>query len=243
MVKYSRAGDVAADDLHVGFLLFGDPGAGKTHAACLAQKPFVILTEKNGLTTVRRANPDAIVTIVSCTADLREAMGLAMRAELPEGCKTLVVDGLTEVQRLFQDEIMASKRGGEPFSLQDWGTLTDKMRRYMRTLRDLPYNVVCTALAEAQVSEADGVRYVRPAFQGKKTSMEVAQYFNGVAYLFKRAVQGEGGADAIQHFAMLDGPSNYITKPCHPVTGVVEPRVDKWFAALAGTDNTDASAS
>jgi CheY-like chemotaxis protein len=242
MVKYATAGSMTAEELHAGFLLFGDPGAGKTHAACLAPRPFVVLTEQNGLTTIRRANPDAIVAVVHNTADLREALGLAVRAELPEGCQTLVVDSLTEVQRLFQDEIMATKRGGEPFSLQDWGTLTDKMRRFMRTLRDLPYSVVCTALAEAQVSEADGVRYVRPAFQGKKTSMEVAQYFNGVAYLFKRAVQGEGGEDAIQHFAMLDGPSNYITKPCHPVTGVVEPRVDNWFAALAG-DNTDASAS
>ena len=239
MVDYARAGDMAADQLHAGFLLFGDPGAGKTHAACLAPKPFIVLTEQNGLTTVRRANPQAVVAVVTTVHALREILGLAIRGELPEACESLVVDSLTEVQRLFQDEIMAGKRNGEPFSLQDWGTLTDKMRRFMRTIRDIPYNVVCTALAETRISEADGVRYVRPAFQGKKTPMEVAQYFNGVAYLFKRATQDADGKDVVVHRAMLEGPSNYTTKPCHPVTGVVEPRVDNWFAALAGTTTAD----
>jgi hypothetical protein len=239
MVNYERAGDVPDDDLHVSFLIFGDPGAGKTHAASLAPRPFVVLTEQNGLTTIRRANPDAVVAIVKNVAELREVLGLAVRGELPEGCLTLVIDGLTEVQRLFQDEILAGKRGNEGMSLQDWGTLTDKMRRFMRTLRDLPYGVVATALSEANVSEADGVRYVRPSLQGKRTAAEVAQYFNGVAYLFKRATKDAEGKDAVVRRAMFDGPSNYVCKPCHPLTGVVEPRVDNWFAALAADANNE----
>jgi hypothetical protein len=242
MVSINRAGDVPADNLHIGFLLYGDPGAGKTHAASLAPRPLVLLTEKNGMTTIRRANPDALVVEVSNVADLREVVGMAMRGDLPDRRRSLVVDSLTEVQRLFRDDIMASKPAGQTFSLQDWGTMAEKMRRFMRTLRDIPYHVVATALAENVTSDADGVRYVQPAFDGKKTGNEVAQYFNGVAYLFKRQAQDDDGNNVVLHQAMLDGPTRYTCKPVHPVTGVMEPRLDQWFATLANQDpNTSAT--
>ena len=237
-VTFTKAGDMA--ELNAGFLLFGDPGAGKTHACSTAPAPFVVLTERNGMTTIKRANPDAVVAMVTNVADLREVLGMARDGRLPHGCRTLVVDSLTEVQRLFKDEIMAGKRAGEKFSLQDWGTLTDKMRHFMRTLRDVPYNVVATCLAEAQVSDADGVRYVRPAFEGKKTSAEVAQYFNGVAYVFKRMTKDDQGKDVALHRAMFDGPSNYVTKACHPLAGVIETDVGQWFALLDGNTNSAA---
>jgi len=234
MVTIERAGDVPADNLHIGWLLYGDPGAGKTHAAAMAPHPLVLLTEKNGMTTIRRANPDALVVEVNNVADLREVIGMAIRGDLPTGTRSLVVDSLTEVQRLFRDEIMASKPAGQTFSLQDWGTMAEKMRRFMRTLRDIRYHVVATALAENITSDHDGVRYTQPAFDGKKTGAEVAQYFNGVAYLFKRQMQGDDGKTVIQHQAMLDGPTRYTCKPVHPITGVVEPRLDQWFAAICG---------
>lgn len=233
MVNIERAGDVKAEHLHIGFLLYGDPGSGKTHAAALAPKPLVLLTEKNGLTTIRRANPDALVVRVSNVNELRDVLKMAIQGDMPEGTQTLVVDSLTEVQRLFRDEIMSGKSPGQPFSLQDWGSLAEKMRRFMRTLRDIPYNVVATALAESIVSDADGVRYTQPQFDGKKTGAEVSQYFNAVAYLFKREKAGENGERSIVHQAMLEGPSRYTCKPCHPVSGVRAPDVDNWFKMLA----------
>ena len=237
-VTFTKASEMA--ELNAGFLLFGDPGAGKTHACSTAPAPFVVLTERNGLTTIKRANPDAVVAIVTSASDLRDVMRLAVDGSLPAGSRTLVVDSLSEVQRLFKDEIMTGKGAGEKFSLQDWGTLTDKMRRFVRTLRDVPYSVVATALAESQVSEADSVRYVRPAFEGKKTSTEMAQYFNGVAYLFKRMSKDDQGKDVALHRAMFDGPSNYVTKACHPLAGVMETDVGQWFALLDGNTNSAA---
>jgi hypothetical protein len=225
------------DNLHISFLLYGDPGAGKTHAAAQAPRPLVLLTERNGLTTIRRASPDALVVEVNTVDALREVLGMAMRGQLPDNRRSLVIDSLTEVQRLFRDDIMASKPAGQPFSLQDWGTMAERMRRFMRTLRDVPYHVVCTALAEAAVNDADGVRYVQPAFDGKKTGSEVAQYFNGVGYLFKRQATDDNGKAVVLHQAMFDGPTRYTCKPCHPVAGVVEPDVPRWFAMLGGNDN------
>lgn len=237
-MTFNRAGDVNADALHILFLLYGDPGAGKTHAACQAPRPLVVLTERNGMTTIRRSNPDALVVEVTDVSQLREIVIMATKGELPDGRRSLVIDSLTEVQRLFRDEIMASKGGASPtFSLQDWGVLAEKMRRLMRSLRDVPYHVVATCLAEAKQND-DGVRFVRPQFEGQKTSSEIAQYFNGVAFLYKKASRGEDGDQGVQHLAMFDGPSRYTTKPCHPIAGLIEPDVAGWFAQL-GSNTAD----
>jgi len=235
MVNFHRAGDIKSASLHILFLLYGDPGVGKTHAVSLSPRPFVLLTEKNGMTTVIRANPDAIVCLVTNVDELREVIRMAVKGELPEDRRTFVVDGLTEVQRLFYDEIMSKKKPGDIFMLQDWGTLAEKMRRFMRTLRDLPYHVAATALSETREAD-DGVRYTRPQFDGKKTGSEVAQYFNGVAYMFKRVTTDADGNRKVIHQAMFDGPSKYIVKPCHPVAGIMDTNVGEWFEALRGSD-------
>jgi len=238
MVNFQRAGDIKSESLHILFLLYGEPGTGKTHGASKAPRPLVLLTERNGLTTIRRSNPDAITVEVTNTSDLRDVMKLAVRGELPDDRRTLVVDSLTEVQRLFHDEIMSKKPPGGLFTLQDWGTLAEKMRRFMRTLRDIPYHVVATALAETITTEDAGTR-IRPQFDGKKTGSEVAQYFNGVGYVFKRIMTDDAGQKTVLHQVMFDGPTQYTTKPCHPVAGIVEPNVDEWFAILSDSTTSN----
>lgn len=244
MVTAILASQIPFKDLHVGLLLYGDVGVGKTHAVSLAPKPLVLLTEKNGLATIKVSNPDAHVVIVTNVQELREVIGHAMRGTLhelfggkPEDVGTFVVDGLTEVQQLFKDDINSQKKGDDQqFSVRDWGTLADKMRFFMRTLRDLPYATVCTALVNQIMLEGDPTKYMRPLFQGKKTASEVAQYFSGVAYLFKRMVKEGDGDDAkevVKRLAMFDGPSRYTCKPLHHLNGVVELDVNDWFVTLA----------
>ena len=233
-LSFTRAGDLSATDLHVLMLLYGDPGAGKTHAACLAPRPLVLLTERNGMTTIRRSNADALVVEVTNATDLGQIIKMAMDGKLPEKRRTLVIDSLTECQRLIKDEIMASKPKGAPFSLQDWGVMHERWRRFMRALRDVPYHVVCTALSEAVVSEADGVRYVQPAFEGRKTGSEVAQYFNAVGFCYKANSTDENGLSKVEHRCMFEGPSRYTLKPCDPLTGTQEPRPDVWLQQLTG---------
>lgn len=231
MVMIVRAGDI--EHLYAKMLIFGDPGTGKTHGISLAPNPFILLTERNGLTTVKRANPDATVAVCDDIGGVREVIGMAVRGELPGGCKTLGIDGLTEIQRMFKDEIMAAKNTKDAqFSLQDWGTLANKMRQLMRTIRNLEYNVVATALAETTTDDA-GVRYMRAQFEGKKTSNEIAQYFNGVAYFYKRTRTGDNDEEVVTHYAMFDGPSNYVTKACHPLKGTMNTDIGEWYNLLA----------
>jgi hypothetical protein len=237
-VQIMTAGDMDASEINAKVMLFGDPGAGKTWAAVTAPKPLVLLTEQNGVTSIRESNPDARIAYVSDIGGVREILSMAYKGELKDmGVRTIVIDSLTEVQRLFKDEIIEQKSADNEFTLRDWSILTEKMRKFMRTIRDLPYHVVCTALAKSELEETTGVRYVVPAFEGKKTAAEVAQYFNAVGYMAKKEVD-EDGTKKIIYRAVLEGPSRFMTKPCFPLTGVQEPDMGKWFKALTGGDKS-----
>ena len=72
----------------------------------------------------------------------------------------------------------------------------------------------------------------------------MAQYFNAVAYIFKRQGKDADGKSVIERRAMFDGPAQYICKACHPLTGLMEPQVDEWFRMLTSSEtNTAASAA
>lgn len=233
-IPFATAGETAID-FPFKILCYGNSGAGKTYAACTAPKPMVLLTERNGLHSIQASNPDAHVKYCEDADDVRAILKMAMNGTLKQyGIKTLVVDSLTEVQRLFVDEIMLGKSNGEDarLTLQDWGTLTERMRRFMRCLRDLDLHVVATALVETQHDESTGSTSVFPAFQGKKLHSEVSQFFNVVGYTFKRESTDGEGKRSIEHKIMLDGPSRFVCKPCGSLTGILDPNLSDWFKVL-----------
>jgi hypothetical protein len=215
--------------LYYKILVYGHSGAGKTWLASSAPNPIVLLTEQNGVQSVRMSNPDARFAYTSNIQDVRDLLKAAQSRALgtdADPVDTIVIDGLTEIQRLFKDE-MLRERGGEEFSIPMWGELTEKMRRLLRLLRDLPYHVVCTALAETEMEGE--TRHVFPAFQGRKLYDEVMQYFNAVGYCYK---QPKG--DGIEHVAMFDGPSRFAAKNCHPLKGTRSGPVTGWITELRG---------
>lgn len=231
MVAFERAGDLKPESVHIKGMFFGDPGSGKTWAASTAPDCLVLLTEQNGLTSIRNSNRDAYVVHCPDIHAVRKYMTMAHKDQLKEhGIRTIVIDSLTEVQRLFKDEILAAKGSRDSlFTLQDWGILNEKMRMFMRALRVVPYHVICTALAQTMIEESTGVRYVLPCFEGKKVPAEVGQYFNFVGYMAKKSVVGEDGEQQVLHRALLSGGERYMTKPVHPLEGVLEVDLSTWF--------------
>lgn len=231
-LRIELAGDSPETHVFKG-LIYGQSGAGKSWLASTAPAPFVLLTEENGRQSIRQSNPRARIVRASDIGTVREFMRAAAEDKLRAlGCQTIVIDSLTEVQRLMKDEILAKKPTGEGMALQDWGELTERMRRFMRLVRDVPYHVVATAL-EATSDEEGGPRHVFPSFEGKKLHNEVAQYFNFVGYVFKKERAASDGTRAVDHAVMVEGPSRFLVKPCSPLTGVLQGPMQPWFDRLA----------
>jgi hypothetical protein len=238
-LRFDQAGDSPESHVFKG-LVYGQSGAGKSWLAATAPSPFIMLTEENGRQSIRQSNPKARVVRANDIGAVREFLRAAAEDRLRAlGCQTIVIDSLTEVQRLMKDEILAKKPTGEGMALQDWGELTERMRRFMRMLRDVPYNVVATAL-EATSEEDGGPRNVFPSFEGKKLHNEVAQYFNFVGYVFKKEKAGADGQRAVEHAVMLEGPSRFLVKPCSPLTGVLQGPMGPWFDRLTAGGSVDA---
>lgn len=198
-------------------LIYGDSGSGKTWLASGASKPLIVLTEPNGFTSAAHSNPDSLIIQTNDAETLRDAVRAAYVGEI-EGNKfdTLVIDSLTEIQRLFKEEILKKHRK-DRFTLQMWGELADTMRKFIRTVRDVPVHVVCTALMESVVDEGDGARYISPSFEGKKTGSEIMQYFNAVGFLYKTKTE-----EGINRILMLEGPNRVTCKTTYPLPSEIK---------------------
>lgn len=214
----------------ISVLLYGDPGAGKTHLCSTAANPIFLLTEQNGRDTIRRGNPDALVFVAEDADSVRGFMRAALSGEFAEADrKTIVIDSLTEVQRLFADEILASKsHDNRKMELQDWGLLTERMRGFCRTIRSLPLDVIATALAEHTVEDERGAIWSKPSFSGRKLASEVAQYFNAVGFAYKRDPRpGQEGDDverSERHAVDFDPGRRILSKSHGPLNGIVSGR-------------------
>lgn len=241
-LTFKTGRDVSAEELFYKILLFGDSGAGKSWLAASAPDPVILLTERNGEQSVRLSAPDAPYLIAHTMEEVRDFLRIAISGDwldagLPYVPKTLVIDGLTEIQRMLKEE-MQDHRGDEEFTFRDWGRLNEKVRAMLGKLRDLGYHVVCTALADTIT--ADDVRYTEPQFQGRKIGGQVMQYFNAVGYVFKRGAGGrrsrsnkdEDSGSTVEHVAMFDGPARIKCKSCHPIGGIRTGPVSDWIEEL-----------
>jgi hypothetical protein len=257
ILTFSSLREQGVSHLVMKLLLFGDSGAGKTHASVTAPKPVVLLTEPNGVLSIHASNPDAVVINVTAVAAqknvspmtvVREFFKAAMDGTLKDEvqAESIVIDSLTELQRMLRDEIMEQKRGSGgaqvQWTLQDWATLTDRMRKLVRAIRDLPYHVVCTALAESDTDEQER-RYVTPSFQGKKFPNEIAGYFSIVGYVFRQTEQASEGSDeqVLRHRVLLSGPSTYLTKTIAPLNPVEEPNISDWLVRIRASTSVESA--
>lgn len=242
ILNWTKVGDMPAESILLKLLLYGDSGAGKTHCASTAPNPCYLLTEPNGLPTIRAANPDAVVVQADEANGgldtVREFLKAARSGELRSAtnCDTIVVDSLNELQRMLRDEILRSKRGTPAdgiFAIQDWGVLTDRMRGLVRAFRDLPFHVVGITHANATDNEATGERYVQPMFQGKSLPNEIAGYFSAVGLMYRERVADAEGQLVVHHRVLLEGPASVVSKVLPGLDSVEVPDISDWLKRMA----------
>ena len=246
VLKWTKVGDMPSDNVRLKLLLYGDSGTGKTWTASTAPVPVFLLTEPNGLPTIRASRPDAVVVqadeghggMDTVRAFLRAAKDGTLARET--GAQTCVLDSLNELQRMIRDEIMAGKNGTPQegtFTLQDWGTLTDRMRQLVRAFRDLPLHVVAITHAETQVDD-NSVRHVKPQFQGKSLPNEISGYFSAVGLQYRERKIDEDGTPTTAHRVLLTGPPTVLSKGLPGLAAVEEPDLQLWLRKLAAYDGS-----
>ena len=229
-LKFLRVGDAGLPALLKAFI-YGDSGSGKTFTAASSPNPLFLLTEANGLKSIQTSNPDALVAHCTSIGEVRQFVASASRGELPDNVETIVIDSLTEIQRLFIDEILESKGHDKDNKMQyqDWNTMTNRMLKFVRCVRDLPYHVVVTSLAQYAYDEDETVNRVFPSFQGQKLANEISQFFNLVGYVMRKEVTDADGNTSVRRAVLVEGPNRFLVKPCHPLLGALGSDVSEWI--------------
>lgn len=248
-----KAGDVAMSAMYLKILIHGLSGAGKTWFATSASNVAVCLLETQGFATIRDQHPHAIVPareskdgipVMQSMTDVREFVLMARHGVFKEaGIDTLVFDSGNELQQMMIDEILSGSKKKKDkdgkvkrkvtLTQQDWGTLAQTQRSFMRVLRDLPYHIVFVTLSDWYIDEESGKRQFAPLLKGS-IQKEVMGYFHAGGYLYKRQVGG-----SVERFILLDGDDRFAVKPFSRLTGICVPDLARWLDVALNPDSKD----
>lgn len=170
-------------------LVCGPAGAGKT----LWSSTFpgaVFASAESGLMSV--ASRKLKYADVASPADVKELISMLSQDEAVRDkmfgvpVKTLVVDTMDEVQKLFIQERLRAKKL-EALDMQGWGWLGEQIRAVLRSLRNLPMNVVFTCHLKEVTDNESGQVFFKPALQGA-VGDEIANYMD-LALLLRSRVK------------------------------------------------------
>lgn len=221
----------AAPD-HLNVLLYGPTGSGKSTAAASApgQILWVNSDGPNALAYARktaRASNKAIFEVrVEPGQDVRQTLRDVIkhvRDHRPPEVQTVVVDTIAKVREALIAQLVVQSAKN---SLQQYGDVAKALGGFVRTMRDLPVNLVI--LAHEDVQDADGDRIVRPLIGGALTEtipgeMDIVAYCSThrgddkkVEYLGqlvegrgRRAKDRSGGLGTVRPLDMAEWISTY----------------------------------
>lgn len=156
--SYLITPEIFTDKMNI--LVYGDPGAGKTHFAGTAQDvPSManvhVFNIDGGIMTLA-SRGDIRATNIHSVNDLEQELHkLANKDPKYEGVKTVVIDNITELQTLALENITVREYGNrikknktysiDEVYLEDYGVAGKQLARVLRGFRDLPINVVYIA--------------------------------------------------------------------------------------------------
>ena len=171
-------------------IVYGPPGVGKTVLATSGDGTLLLNCEAGSLSVQDRIKSKKVIERVVVDFPFLEDQIHEIIEKQPRGLKTIVIDSLTEVQQKVNEWIISStpemgnKRPyGDGMMLGDYGYSTERMRRFVRMVRDLPYNVVFTALAQEVKNDSTGAVTTMPQMTAKLAT-DVCGYMDVVGYMY-----------------------------------------------------------
>lgn len=170
-------------------LLYGQPGAGKTYTALtLDPKRTLIVSAESGLLPLR--GKPYKVHEVETWDDLMTIWRELQSPEAQKAYDNVFIDSLTEIGEICKIHIVTKERPAvrgkvdkiydEQMDLKDWSLYTDKMKRFVRSYRDLPYNIFFTAMEKDEKDELTGAITVAPAVAAKGFASAIPGFFDEV---------------------------------------------------------------
>lgn len=182
-------------------LVYGDPGVGKTTFAATAEehpamRRTLVVNIEGGMLSI--AGTDVLATEqIKNIADVENILwGIANKDEPYKDLQTIVIDSGTELQTLDIEQIVASalkkKQGGDRTQddvyIEDYGKSTARLKRIFRHFRDLPCNVVVTALTRRIMPNGASKKQdpiaIMPQFT-EKLATSVMGYMDFVWYMYQ----------------------------------------------------------
>lgn len=211
----------------INMMIYGDPGAGKTVLAGSAEEvegmsPVLVGDIEGGSYSLRSFYPSIDVVRIKSLADLG-ALYTELSTNPTHGYKTIILDSLTEIQRMVMGDIMREvvekeeERDPDVPSVREWGKSGEQVRRLVRRFRDLEMNCIFTALLDENQDKRGRTHYY-PMLPGK-LKREVSGFMDIVIFMYTKQMrlndQGEVDPEAderIHRFVLTSSTDEYVCK-------------------------------
>lgn len=236
---------------YVNVIIYADSGTGKTVLSGSADavpemSPVIFVDIEGGTFSLRAFYPGVHIVRIKSWAEMQDLYSALRRGDHPY--KTVVLDSLTEIQKFAMNEIMREvvekdpDRDSEVPSIREWGKSGEQIRRLVRGFRDLPMNVIFTALVVEDKHPKTGKMTYRPSLPGK-LAREVPGYVDLVLYMYKKEIPNpiEGEKPINARLLLTSATEEYVCKDrsnnLPPV--LVEPTMRLIYDAVHGKQITN----
>lgn len=190
---------VREQEPHFNMLIYGESGVGKTRLAGSADavpemRRVLFIDVEGGSLTLKSCYPDVDVVRIKSWAEMQKVYDELYLDQ--HGFNTIVVDSLTEIQKMSMDKIMRRRveeneeADADVPGIREWNINLEQTRKFVRLFRDLPVNTIFTALVKLDKNMRTGSTRRKPSLSGKVAD-EVAAFLDIVTYLYSKEVGDE----------------------------------------------------
>lgn len=183
-------------------LIYAEAGVGKTElcgSVCDLPEEFLpalhIDTER-GIMTIRRRKELDVVKVRSM-AKMDEIHNELRKSGPPFYYRTLMIDNLTELEKIEMREIMKLAHDANPNqdenvpSPREYGISNTKMAKYLRAYKDLECHLICTSWVRKIKDKEGKVIGFEPDLGAEQIRSHGPGYFDVVGYMTARKQQGQ----------------------------------------------------
>lgn len=190
---------VSQNTSYINMLIYGESGAGKTRLSGSADdvpemRRILFIDVEGGTLTLRDTFPEVEVVRVKNWQQMQSVYDELYADQ--HGFTTIVVDSLTELQKMSMDGVMRKlveeheERDADVPGIREWNINIEQTRKFVRAFRDLPVNTIFTALVQSDKNVRTGAMKRKPSLSGKVKD-EVAGFLDIVVYLYTKEIDQE----------------------------------------------------